>query len=155
MEATRVFVEAGAAVEILGSENSLAHQEIVADEDAGPWIPEARKNFDRIPNGCAKDDQGGGSDGDADEGIKGHGGGEPEGLADHLVALAAGVAGEVGNVQRNGGPETDNSGERRHEKPEEFAEGVKFRRRGEHGAEAARFAARPEKQCKADEEQER
>src|SRR5207302_10633490 len=35
MEATRVFVEAGAAVEILGSENSLAHQEIVADEDAG------------------------------------------------------------------------------------------------------------------------
>src|SRR5690242_9999963 len=124
-------------------------------ENHSEWIAEAGEDFDGIPEGFAEDDHGGGSDRDADEGVEGHRGGEAEGLADHLVALAASVAGEVGNVERNRGPETDHPGERRNEKAEEFAEGMKFGRRRKHGTEAAGFAAGPEKKGESNEKQER
>ncbi len=130
------------------------HEQGDHGEDDGEGIAKAREDGDGIPKRLAKNDQGGGSDGDADEGIKRHGGGQAEGLADHLIALAAGVAGKVGNVQRNGGPETDDAGERRNEEAKEFAKRLEFRGRGEHGAEAAGFAARPEKKGQADEKQE-
>jgi len=100
----------------------------------------------------AENDHRGGGDGDADERIKSHGRGEAEGLADDLVALAARVACEIGNVQRHCGPETDHAGERGNKETEEFAEGLKFRGRREHRAEAARFLPRPKKERKADQQ---
>src|SRR5207302_1296909 len=162
MEATRVFVEAGAAVEILGSENSLAHQEIVADEDAGNGTKktgvahEPGKNVtaiagEKLPGLHEKAHDGGNETAGAKTDAAGRKIGKIVGGRDDV---GGDIDVERGHQQNNHG-ENDNSGERRHEKPEEFAEGVKFRWPGEHGAEAARFAARPEKQCKADEEQER
>src|SRR4029077_9048881 len=124
-------------------------------EDDGERIAEAREDGDGIPEGFAKNDERGGRYGDADEGIEGHGRGETESLADNLIALAAGVAREIGNIERDGGPETDHPGERRDEEAEELAEGLKFRGRGEHGAEAAGSAAGPEKKSQPDEEKER
>src|SRR5438034_9454757 len=99
-------------------------------------------------------DHGGGSDGDADERVEGHRGGQAQGLAKHLVPLAAGVACEIGNVQRNGGPKADDAGKRGDKELEKTAERLKFRGRRKHGAETAGFAARPEKKNQADEEQE-
>src|SRR3984893_13082901 len=126
------------------------HQQSDHGQDQRPRIAEAREDRNRIPQGPAKNNQGGGGNGDADERIKSHRCGEAERLADDLIALAASVAREIRNVQRDGGPEADHAGERRNEEPEEFTEGLKFRRRGEHGAEAARFAARPKKNRKPD-----
>src|SRR5205807_449862 len=110
---------------------------------------------DGIPERLTKNDHGGRCDGDADERVESHSGGKPESLADDLIALAVGVTGEIRNVQRDGGPETDDAGERRDKEAEEFAEGLKFRGRGEHGAETASFRAGPEEKRQSDEEQER
>src|SRR3979490_1416204 len=131
------------------------HEQRDHRQDHRPGIAEAREDRNRIPQGLAKNNQGGGGDGNAYERVKGHRCGEAERLADDLIALAASVAREIGNVQRDGGTETDHAGERRDEDTEELAEGLKLRRRGEHRAEAAGFAARPEKESKSDEEQER
>src|SRR6267143_1458347 len=120
-----------------------------------PGIAEAREDRNRIPQRFAKNDQGGGSDGDADEGIESHGRGEAEGLADDLIALAGSVAREIGNVQRDGGPESHDAGERRNEETEKVGESLKFRGRREHWTEAARFLPGPEKERKTDEQQER
>ena len=81
---------------------------------------EAAEELDGVPDGVAEEDDGGGGDGDADEGVEGHGEGEAEGLAEGLVALGAGVAGEVGDVEGDGGPEADHPGERRDEEAEEL-----------------------------------
>ena len=62
-----------------------------------------------------------GRDGHADEGIQGHGRGQAERLAEHLVALRVGVTGEVGNVERQRGPEADHRGRAREEKRPELA----------------------------------
>src|SRR5436190_10065020 len=112
-------------------------------QDHRPGVAEARENRNRIPEGLAKNNHGGGSYGDADEGVEGHRCGEAEGLADDLIALAAGVTREIRNVQRHGGPESDHARERRNEETEELSEALKFRGLSEHGAEAARFAACP------------
>src|SRR6266851_452358 len=131
------------------------HQQSDHGQDHGPRIAEARQDRNRIPQRLAKNDQGGGSDGDADERVESHGGGKAERLADDLIALAASVAREIRNVQRDGGPESDHAGERGNKEAEEFAEGLKLGGRGEHGAEAAGFLPRPKKQRKTDKEQER
>src|SRR6266581_5102947 len=81
--------------------------------------------------------------------------GETKILADDLITLAACIPRKVGNVQRDSGPETDDAGERRDEKTEKFAEGLKFGRRGEHRAEAPGFAARPEEKSESNQEQKR
>src|SRR6267154_3036434 len=124
-------------------------------QDHRPGIAEARENRNRIPEGLAKNNHGGGSDGDADEGVESHRCGEAEGLADDLIALAASVTSEIRNVQRHGGPESDHAGERRNEETEELSEALKFRGPPEHGAEAARFAACPQEKGKSDEQQDR
>src|ERR1700731_4623052 len=142
--------DVGGDVDVEGSHEQRDHC-----QNYRPGTAEAREHGDRIPQRLAKNNQGGGGDGDADERIKSHGGGEAERLADDLIGLAAGVAREIRNVQRDGGPEADHAGERRNEETEEFAEGLKFRRRGEHRAESSGFAARPKKKSKSDEEQER
>jgi len=77
------------------------------------------------------------------------------GTADHLIALASRVPREVWNIERDGGPESDNSRERRNKEAEKVTEILKFRGRREHGAEATGFAPRPEKQRQPDQEQER
>src|SRR6267143_5386743 len=140
----------GGDVDVEGGHEQRDHR-----QNHRPGIAEAREDRNRIPKGFAKNNQRGGGDGDTDEGIESHRRGEAEGLADDLIALAASVAREIRNVQRDGGPEADHAGERRNEEAEEFAERLKFRRRGEHRAESASFAARPEKKSKSDEEQER
>src|SRR5437879_2356648 len=124
-------------------------------QDHRPGIAEARENRNRIPEGLAKNNHGGGSDGDADEGVQGHRCGEAQGLADDLIALAASVTREIRDVQRHGGPESDHARERRNGETEEFAEALKYRGPPEHGAEAARFAASPQEKGKSDEQQER
>src|ERR1700747_1351080 len=59
-------------------------------QSASPkMIRGAGEDSNWVPERFAKNDQSGGSDGDADEGIESHGGGEAEGLANDLVALAA------------------------------------------------------------------
>src|SRR6516162_3400616 len=130
------------------------HEQRDHGEHYGPRIAEARQDFDGIPDGFTENDHGGGSDGDADERVKGHRGGQAQGLADYLVPLAAGVAREIGNVERNGGPKADDAGKRGNKELEKTAERLKFRGRRKHGAETAGFAARPEKKNQADEEQE-
>ena len=60
-------------------------------------------------------------DGDADEREQAHRRRQAERLAEHLVALRAGVAAEVGNVERQRGPEADVGGERREEERPELA----------------------------------
>src|SRR5947209_4738982 len=122
------------------------HQQSEHRDDDGHGIAETRENRDRIPQRLTEDDERGGSDGDADEGVEGHRGGKPESLADDLVALTARVASEIGDVQRDGGPEANYAGERRNEEAEEFPEGLKFGWRGEHGPEAAGLAARPQQE---------
>src|SRR3989440_1409041 len=124
-------------------------------QDHRPGIAEARENRNRIPEGLAKNNHGGGSYRDADKGVEGHRCGEAEGLADDLIALAAGVTREIRNVQRHRGPESDHAGERRNEETEELSEALKFRGLPEHGAEAARFRACPQEKGKSDEQQER
>src|ERR1700731_851959 len=74
------------------------HEQSNHGEDHRPGIAEARENGDWIPQGLAKNNQGGRGDGDADKGVEGHGGGEAERLADDLIALAASVAREIRNV---------------------------------------------------------
>src|SRR6266702_4217772 len=142
--------DVGGDVDVEGGHEKRNHR-----QDDGEGIAEARKNRDGIPKRLAKDDHGGGSYGDADEGVESHRGGEAKSLADDLITLAACIPREVGNVQRDGGPETDDAGERRNKEAEEFAKGLKFRWRGEHGAEAARFAARPEEKSESNQEQKR
>src|SRR6266704_1470136 len=142
--------DVGGDVDVEGGHEKRNHR-----QDDGEGIAEARKNRDGIPKRLAKDDHGGGSDGDADEGVESHRGGEAKGLADDLITLAACIPREIGNVQRDGGPETDDAGERRDEKTEKFAESLKFRGRGEHGAEAPGFAARPEEKSESNQEQKR
>src|SRR5580692_568581 len=117
-------------------------------------MAEARKHGDGIPECFAKNDERGGSYSNADERIKRHRGGKAQGLAQHLVVLAASVACEVGNVQRHRSPKAHYAGERRNEEAEKFLEAVKFRRCREHGAEAARFSFGPQKKGETDEQEE-
>ena len=97
-------------------------------DEGDDGLVEAADQRDRVPDGLAEEDDRGGGDGDADEGVERHGGGQAERLAERLCALAVGVAGEVGNIQRDGGPEADHAGERGDEEAEEFAGGVEFAR---------------------------
>src|ERR1700732_1018427 len=52
------------------------HEQSDHGEDHGPGIAEAREDGDWIPQGLAKNNQGGRGDGDADERIKSHSRGE-------------------------------------------------------------------------------
>src|SRR5438034_4447964 len=113
------------------------HEQADHGEHHGPGMAEALQDFDGIPDGLTENDHGGGSDGDADERVEGHRGGQAQGLANHLVPLAAGVACEIGNVQRNGGPKADDAGKRGDKELEKTAERLKFRGRRKHGAETA------------------
>src|SRR5712691_9539119 len=131
------------------------HQQRNHGEDDGPGIAEACEDRDGIPKSFAKNDQSGGSDGDADEGVERHGGGEAKRLADDLIALAAGVAREIRNVQRDGGPKSDHTGKRRNKEAEKFSEGLEFRGRRQHGAEPAGFFPCPKQQSESDEQKKR
>src|SRR6516225_10815269 len=102
---------------------------------------------DRVPNRLAVEDCRGRGDGDADERIKRHGSGEAQRLTQHLLPLALGVAGEVRNVERHRGPESDYTGERWNEEGKELFEGFELRRHGEYGAEAASLGIGPAEQA--------
>src|SRR5579859_2327652 len=130
------------------------HEEREHGDHHGPGVAETREHGDRIPQGFSKYDERCGGYGDADEGIKGHGGGKAQSLADHLISLAAGVTREIGNVKRNSSPETDHAGKRGNEEAKELGERVEFGGRGKHGAEAARFSSRPQEKRQPDEQQE-
>ena len=67
--------------------------------------------------------------------------GRPSAWPTHLRLLRFGVAREIGNVQRHGGPEAHHAGERRNEEAEEFGRGVELAGRAEHRPEAAGLAA--------------
>src|ERR1700733_506947 len=103
----------------------------------------AAQQLDRVPDRRSVDDYGGRGHQDSDQRIERHGGGEGEGLANHLLALAAGEASEVWNVQRDGCPETDGGVQCGNQKLQEIREAAEARWSGEHGAEAAGAAVRP------------
>src|SRR5260370_25329871 len=71
------------------------HQQRDHGEDNGPGIAEAREDRDGIPKSFAKNDQSGGSDGDADEGGERHRRGEANPLADALIRPASVLATEI------------------------------------------------------------
>ena len=119
------------------------------------WV----RTIDRVPDGLAVDDGGRAGDRHADEAVEGHRGGEAEGLSQHLIALGAGVAGEVRDVERERGPEADHAGEGG---DEEFVEltglglaGGEGARLGEDRAETARRAVGPDEQRQAKEDEQR
>ena len=141
----------------VGGQSGEAEREHGEDEDRR--IFESCQDIDGIPQGLAEDDGGGGSHGDTDEGIQRHGQRQSQGLAEHLVALGNGVAGEVRNIQRQRGPKPDHTGkgwQKEHPKLPGFRlAGIKAGRLGEHGAEAARFLPRPPEQNEAERQKER
>ena len=63
------------------------------------------EHHDRVPFGRPVDHRRRTGHRHADEREQGHGGRQAQGLAQHLVALRIGVAAEVGDVQRQRGPE--------------------------------------------------
>src|SRR6267143_5855780 len=81
--------DVGGDVDVEGGHEQSDHR-----QNHRPGIAEAREDGNGIPQGLAKNDQGGGGDGDADERIETHRRGEAEGLADDLIALAVSIAGE-------------------------------------------------------------
>ena len=74
---------------------------------------------------------------DAERGVERHRDGQPEGLAEDLRVLRFGVAGEVGDVERERRPVADHAGERRQKKCHEAARGVELRGCVQDGAEAS------------------
>src|SRR5262249_6445740 len=140
--------DVGGDIDVKRSDEQAEH----GDSD-GPRVAEAREDFDGVPKGFAEDDHGGGSDSDADEGVEGHRRGEAQRLAESLIALAAGVAGEIGNVEGNSGPEADDSGERGNEEAEKFCERSEFGGSREHRAEAAGFVPSPNEEGEADQQE--
>ena len=113
----------------------------------------------REPSGIVEDDDGGGGDGDADEGVEGHGDGKSDGLAGDLGFLGVGVAGEVGDVEGEGGPEADHAGEGGEEEGPEVA-GLRLSGReggglAEHGAESAGGVIGPGEEDKPEDDEER
>jgi hypothetical protein len=66
---------------------------------------ERREDVGGGPDGLAANDRGGGGDGEADEGVERPRGGEAESAADGWGAWGFRGAGEVGEVERDGGPE--------------------------------------------------
>ena len=123
--------------------------------EATTRLIEVAEQHDGVPDGLAEEHGGGGGDGDADEGVERHGGGQSEGLAPHLRLLRFGVAGEIGDVERDGGPEADHAGEGRDEEAEEFGGAVELAGRAEYGAEAAGLAGDPPEEQESDAEHER
>ncbi len=81
-------------------------------------------------------------------------GGKAERLADHLRLLRDGVAREIGNVERDGGPEANHAGDGGNEEGKEFGIGFEFTGSAENGTETAGFAGDPPKQQQADGEHE-
>ena len=118
-------------------------------------MAQPRENFDGIPQRLAENNCRRRSDRDADEGIKRHCCGKTERLAENLVALRARVTREVRNIQRDGGPKSHHTSERRNKEAEKLSEAVELRGIRKHGPEATRLVAHPEKKRQADQEQER
>ena len=86
----------------------------------------------------------------ADERVERHGGGQSQGLSHGLRFLRFGVAREIGDVERHGGPEPHHAGERRDEKSDELGAGMELAGRAEHRSQAAGFAGDPPEQQQAD-----
>src|SRR5215470_18932695 len=75
-----------------------------------------------------------------------HGRRQPQRLAEHLLALPAPEAREVGDVEGQRRPETDHRGQRRREHGPELAQRRELRRRVEDGAQASGARHRPREQ---------
>src|SRR5580692_12046367 len=104
---------------------------------------EAAQQLYRVPDRGSVDHYGGRGHEDSDQRIEGHGGRESKGLADHLVALAAGEAGEVWNVERDRCQETYRGIQGGNQKFQEVGKVGEARWSGEHGAEATGAAIGP------------
>ena len=88
------------------------HSESIATTSTTGFVNFAEHD-DRIPDRLAVDDGRRAGDGDADERKQRHRRRQAERLAEHLVALRVGVAAEVGDVERQRGPEADVGRQRR------------------------------------------
>ena len=115
----------------------------------------AAEQLHRIPDGGAVDHDRGRGDRDSDERIQRHRRGQGERLADHLLALIAGEAGEVGDVQRDRGPESDRAIQSGNQKFQEVGKAREPRRHREHGPEAAGGVIGPAQQQQSDAQQNR
>ncbi len=136
-----------------------SHAEGQHRHDENDRVCETSQNVHRVPERLAVDDRGGGSDGHADERIERHGQRQAERLSGDLIALGAGVAREIRNVEAERGPKGDHAGQRR---DEEFKEAARFglagsegRRLGEDRTEAARRPISPDQQRQPEQDQER
>ena len=85
----------------------------------------------------------------SDQRIEGHRGRQAEGLADHLLPLAAREAGKVRNVQRDGRPKTHGRVQRRDQKLQKLGKATETRRRREHRSETAGTVVRPSQKQQA------
>src|SRR5437868_3107268 len=114
---------------------------------------EAAQELYGIPDRCSIDNHGGRSHQYTDQRIQLHRSGQREGLADHLGALVAGKAREVGNVERNRGPEADCCVQRWNQEFEKVWKAAETGWCREHWSEAASPQVGPSKQKQADAEQ--
>src|SRR2546423_1283011 len=62
-----------------------------------------------VPDSVAEDNRGCRGHRYADEGVKGHGRRQTEGLADDLIALGDCVARKIGDIERESGPKANHS----------------------------------------------
>src|SRR5580704_1603159 len=110
----------------------------------------AAEQLNWIPDGCAVDHYSRRGYRNSYEGVESHRSGQRQSLSDDLFALVAGETREVGDVQRNGGPESDCAIQRRNQKLEKIWKTGEPRRHREHGTEAAGGVIGPSQQKQAD-----
>ena len=124
-------------------------------EQAPRRVPEPREQRDRVPDRLAEDHGGRRRHGHADEREQRHRRRQAESLAPDLRLLVAGVARQVGDVERERRPEADHGGERRHEDGQELAGRPEPARLRQHGPEPAGPQPGPGEQREAGDDQER
>ena len=129
---------------------SVAMSSAMRAMNATDGLIEFAEEGDRVPDGFAEEDCRRGGNGDSDERVERHGEGKAQGLSHGLRTLGFRIAGEVGDVEGDGGPEADHAGERGDEEPDELGGVVELAGSAQDGAEASGFAGDPPEEQQAD-----